>query len=131
MAWPSTGPGGRWAGDRGRAMGQGRDPSAGHGTHGRTYVYALPKHDRDRQLTHMYRSEYEKQFEEHKGDKDSFRMKYKFCGFEVCRAAFMKLTGCQIRFCLPSRPSTAPRVHRLLSRAQDPQDPLEPHWNYR
>ena len=67
---------------------------AGHGSHGRKFFYALPKHDRDRQLTQMFRAEYEKFLSDHMGDVHAeFRMKFKFCGFDVCRKAFMLLTG--------------------------------------
>ena len=100
---------------------------AGHGTHGRKYFWALPKHDRDRRITQMFRSEYEQQLLAHHGDTEAFKMKYKFCGFEVCRDAFMKLTGTSRSFMFAHIILPPLRAFPAFVYCQEPQDPLEPH----
>ena len=100
---------------------------AGHGTHGRKYFWALPKHDRERQLTQMFRSEYQQQLHVHHGDTEAFKMKYRFCGFDVCRDAFMKLTGTSSSFMFAHTILPPLRAFPAFVYCQEPQEPLEPH----
>lgn len=75
----------------------------------RTHFYAIPKADRMRRLTlHIY-----EQYVRSGQEEDEFRTSYKFLGCNVCRRAFLKLTGLDVHTILAARKDAIAKPPRL------------------